>query len=96
MKHQKKGKNRLLYTVILRTVKLLDVLLLTLPFAAVWYGYYGMRIVAPYRNQGNWVILLLFAALYIINGRIYDAFLVSYQRVSDLIFSQTLAAFLSG
>lgn len=95
MKHQKKGKNRLLYTVILRTVKLLDVLLLTLPFAAVWYGYYGMRIVAPYRNQGNWVILLLFAALYIINGRIYDAFLVSYQRVSDLIFSQTLAAFLS-
>ena len=40
-------------------------------------------------------LFLLFVAAYMINGRIYDAFLVSYQRISDLIYSQALAVFLS-
>lgn len=95
MQNQTKDNKRFLYTVILRAVKLLNILLLTLPFAAVWYGYYSSRIVAPYQGRGNWAVILLFLVLYLINGRIYDAFLVSYQRISDLIYSQSLAAFLS-
>lgn len=79
----------------LRIVKVFDVVLLTIPFAFCWYGFYANRIEAPFYNKGNWLIILLFLTLFAIFARVYDAFLVSLNRISEMIYSQWLAALIS-
>ncbi|MDE7327100.1 MAG: sugar transferase, partial [Lachnospiraceae bacterium] len=80
------------HDLVLRLVKLLDAVLLTVPFAACWYAYYASRIVEPFYNKGNWLMIALFMVLYAVYGKIYDAFLVSLNSVANMIYSQALAA----
>ena len=80
---------------MLRIVKLLDVVLMTIPLAAVWYLYYASRIHQPFYGQGNWAVIFLFCVLFYVFGRIYDAFLVSVYRISEMIYSQVLAVAMS-
>lgn len=81
--------------VILKIVKALDAVLLTVPFAVCWYGYYASRIAAPFWSKGNWAVIVLFLILYIFYGNIYNGFLVSWNRISEMVYSQALAAVLS-
>lgn len=83
------------YDIILGCVKLFDVLLLTIPFALCWFGYYADRISRPFYFWGNWLIVALFCALYIIFSQIYDALLISYHQVSEMIYSQSLSVLLA-
>lgn len=78
------------HTLSLRLVKLVNVLLMTLPFAGCWYWYYADRIISPFFNKGNWAMVLLFAVLYAFFARIYDAFYISIYRISEVIYSQAL------
>ena len=39
--------------LILKIVKALDVVLLAIPFAVCWYGYYASRIVSPFFPEGK-------------------------------------------
>ena len=80
----------------LRLVKLLNVLLVAAPFAFCWYLYYGQRLFQFdfYRN-GNFAVIGLFVLVYVIFARVYDAFVVSVNRVSEMIYSQGLAIVLS-
>lgn len=88
--------NRLKHDLPLRAVKLLNVVLLTLPFILCWVLYYSSRIyIRPFYAKGNYLILALFLALYCMFGRIYDAFFVSHNRISEMVYSQSLAAFIS-
>lgn len=80
------------HDLALRIVKLLDAVMITLPFTACWYWYYAERIVAPYHFRGNMLMVALFFILYIVIGRVYDGFLMSMQRISEIICSQALAA----
>ena len=71
-------------------VKLLNVALVTIPFLFCWFGYYAERVVlfsSLYRSAG---IIILFLFLYLFFGRIYDAFMVSLKRISEMFFSQML------
>lgn len=81
--------------LILKIVKALDAVLLTIPFAICWYGYYATRTVSPFWNKGNWVVIVLFLILYIFYGNIYNGFLVSWNRISEMVYSQALAALVS-
>lgn len=83
------------HNLTLRIVKLANVILLSIPFALCWYGYYAKYIINPFYNKGNWFVIMLFVVLYVIFARIYDAFLVSINRISEMIYSQSLAAFVS-
>ena len=83
------------HDLLLRTVKSLNAILMTLPFAAAWFFYYGDRILVPYYRYGDWVILLLFLLLYVNFGKIYDAFLVSLTRITEMVYSQSLTAVIS-
>lgn len=78
--------------VVLRGVKIIDVLMVELPFAMCWFLYYRDHIYARFYWKGNLTILLLYLLLYIAFGRVYDAFWMSMQRVSTLIYGQILAA----
>lgn len=79
------------HDITLRLVKLLDVFFVTLPFIGCWYFYYAEQIAFPFFRKGNYVIILLYAILFIIFGKIYDAFIISYHRIQEIVYSQFLA-----
>ena len=76
----------------LRLLKLLNVILMTVPFAVCWFAYYAERIAEPFYNMGNWLVIALFFVLYIAFGRVYGAFWISLNRISESVYSQALAA----
>lgn len=83
------------HDVMLRIVKILDVVLVMLPFAVCWFLYYEKNVQPPLTWLGSITVLLLFAVLFVMLGKVYDAFLMSMQRISELFYSQMLAAMAS-
>lgn len=83
---------RFKHDLALKIVKILDAILLTIPFALCWLLYYGERIAQPYYSKGNAVIIALFLFVYIVLGKVYEGFLVSMNRISEMVYSQALAA----
>ena len=65
-----------LHDIALRCVKLLNVALMTVPFAACWYMVYAGRVASPYYAKGNWLVIAVFAVLYGVYGCIYEGFYV--------------------
>ncbi len=94
-KKMKRSANSRFHDLMLRIVKIINAVAMAIPFAAAWYCYYASRIQAPFYRRGNWVVILLFLLLYSIFGRTYDAFLVSYNRISEMVYSQMLAVLIS-
>uniref|UniRef100_UPI00405643AC exopolysaccharide biosynthesis polyprenyl glycosylphosphotransferase n=1 Tax=Agathobacter sp. TaxID=2021311 RepID=UPI00405643AC len=88
-------KNSKFQKDILRLLKLMNIILVTLPFAAGWLLHYADRTASPYYAKGNYLIIVLFAVLYAIYGKVYDALLVSMGTVSEMVYSQGIAAFVS-
>lgn len=79
----------------LQIIKALNAFLIAVPFTVGWYCYYAPRTYSPFYNKGNWAVIALFFILYVTYGKIYDAFWVSTNRVSEMIYSQGLAAAIS-
>ena len=74
---------------------LLGCILAAAPFAACWYGYYMQCVCADFAWEIYCVVLLFFLVIYILFGRLYDAFAVSIQSASELIYGQLLAVLFS-
>lgn len=87
--------NNFRHDLAVRSVKLINPILMVLPFAACWLTCYATQMDTPFSGWGNWVMLLLFLIVYISFGRIYDGFLVSINRISEMVYSQVLALLLS-
>ena len=83
------------HALVLRLVKFIDLVLLTIPFAFCYLLYYQEQAVKPYYWRGNVVIILLFLFLLIIFGRMYEGFQISVKRISELIYSQAIALLLT-
>lgn len=79
----------------LRLMKLFNVVLISVPFALCWYGYYAGRVALPFYNKGNWLIVALFVILYVIFAWVYEAFLVSMNQISEMVYSQGLTVLIS-
>lgn len=75
----------------LRTIKFLNAVLITIPFAVCWYRYYAERLWAPFHSNGDKLVVVMFLALYIIFGRIYSGFTISISRIAEIVYSQVLA-----
>ena len=88
--------NKFKHDVLVGIVKILDPVLLTLPFMAAWFHYYASRLASPFYYWGNWVIVALFFILYVMFGKVYDGFMLSIIRISEMVYSQVLAAAISG
>lgn len=84
--------SKLQHDVKLRIMKILNVFMMELPFAACWFLYYSNQVYAKFSWKGNLAIIALFFVLYIALGKVYDAFQMSMQRVSELVYGQILAA----
>ena len=79
------------HDVMLKIVKIIDLVMITIPFALCWELYYSYQVYASLVGRATGhdrsvcgVVLLL--------GKIYDAFWMSLQRISELIYGQVLAA----
>lgn len=78
-----------------RISKLINVIMIAAPFVVAWALYYDSKILIPFYRRGHWVIVGLFVFLYAVFGKLYDAFLVSLVRISELIYSQAVAALIT-
>jgi exopolysaccharide biosynthesis polyprenyl glycosylphosphotransferase len=78
------------YRLILRLVKALNVVLMTIPLLLSWLLHYG-----PGTGLGGWtgaaLVVLVFMAQYTTYGRVYECFLISLVRISEMIYSQCLS-----
>ena len=84
MKEKRKG-------AVLQLINLISVVLMTLPFAWVWFRVYAKQMWLPFFNRGNWYMLLVFAIVYVTFGKVYEGFSLSTNRISGTVFSQGLA-----
>ena len=78
------------HEVGLRLIKLVNLLCMVAAFAIVWFTYYE-SLVDSYYFWGDGLIVVIFAILYFVFCKTYDAFVISYYRIYDMISSQTLA-----
>ena len=88
-------KRVLEHSIAVRCVKLINLILMVIPFIVCWYVYYSQRLIIPYYSRGNWVVIALFTIMYFIYCKIFDGFLVSINRISEMVYSQMLAALIS-
>lgn len=79
------------HDIILRLVKTLNVVLVVVPFAGCWFGYYDKSIMLYPSTFRSFGIIALFVVFYFFFGRVYEAFFVSLKRISEMYFSQLLS-----
>lgn len=80
-----------IHTIQLRLLKAIDAILMTIPFTVCWFGYYKPLATNNESFVSRFMILVLFVFLYAVYGKVYDAFLISYNRIAEMVYSQVLA-----
>lgn len=83
------------HDALLKIMIFINIILITVPFSVAWLQYYADRTWAPFYAKGNYVIIALFFLIYLTYGHVYDAFLVSLNRATEMVYAQSLAAFIS-
>ena len=79
------------YRAVLRLVKLLNVALMTAAAVYVWCTWYADSI----WSQTGLLVGCIFCILYMTYGRIYESFLISLVRITEMVYSQALALLMS-
>lgn len=80
------------YRAVLRAVKLLNMALMTLAALLCWqYCYAG----AAGDHMTGLLIGVIYFVLYMTYGRIYESFLISLVRITEMVYSQALALLMS-
>ena len=92
VKIENKTTKILVHDIPLRLVKVLNIICLTFPFACGWYGYYSRQMQSSFYRRGNLLMITLYMVVYFLFARVYNGFLVSVNRISEMVYSQVLAA----
>ena len=79
------------YRITLRFAKFLNILMVTLPVALCWSCCYGPDALIPGGALTACLVAAVFVALYTAYGRIYGGFYLSMVRISEMLYSQSLA-----
>lgn len=87
------SKRNIYHDISIRIVKLINVFLMTVPFAYAWYQCYADLLWVRFFGRGHWLVIFLFVLSYYIIGRIYEAFKMSYHSKGEMVYSQALALF---
>ncbi|MCF0133275.1 MAG: exopolysaccharide biosynthesis polyprenyl glycosylphosphotransferase [Blautia sp.] len=59
-------------------------------FAYLWYGYYRKLIFEPFWRKGNWVLIAIYALIYVLFAKVYGGLRVGYQKKIDIFYSLLL------
>ena len=81
--------------ILTKIANVVNVLLLMIPFSICWHMKYAQLVSVPFYNRGNWLVIILFAIIYISYAKLYDAFDIMLSRISEVISSQALALLIS-
>lgn len=87
------SKSRFFHDLTIRAAKLVNVILMTVPFVFAWYTYYADQLWVNFYMRGHWMVIMLYVLLYVLIGRVYDAFKMSYNSHGEMIYSQLLSLF---
>lgn len=82
---------RRLNRIALRLTKGFAVALVITPFILCWCYYYAEQTGIATNSAVSFLIMGLFLALYIAFCRVYDAFALGVNRLSEIVYSQALA-----
>ena len=83
------------YRLILRLVKMLNVVLMAVPGVVWWWIFYAAEARFAGWTFPATLVTISFLMLYMTYGRIYESFLVSLVRVLEMVYSQCLALLMS-
>ena len=72
-------------------IKLLNTLLVLLPFLGVWFGYYEPLTLTARSKQVCLLMLLVYCIVFYTTCTRLDGFRVSIRRIGEMIFSQIIA-----
>ena len=87
------GKDRTEHRTIIRIVKVLDVIMVSIPFYIAWVVYYSRLVyLTGFYRRGNWAVMGLFTVLYYLFAHLYSGFSIHISRISEIIYAQTLGA----
>ena len=90
------GRGRTAHRSIVRFVKVLDVISVSIPFYVAWMSYYShMVYVKDFYRRGNWTVMALFTVLYYLLAHLYSGFTIHISRISEIIYAQSLAALIA-
>lgn len=73
-------------------LKCLVIATVTTAFIGVWQNFYGQTL---FSGKGNYLLVFLYVAVFVVFGSIYDGFKVGIMRVHELVYSLSLAVFFS-
>lgn len=90
LKHHK-IENRLFHDISIRVAKLINIIMMTIPFTIAWYTAYADKLWVRFAMRGHWLVIFLFVILYFSIGKVYDAFKMSYSGIGEMIYSQVLS-----
>ena len=88
-----KTKSRLFHDATIRVAKIVNIVLMTVPFIFAWYTFYANELWVTFYKRGHWLVILLYVLLYVLIGRVYDAFKMSYNSHGEMVYSQLLSLF---
>ena len=84
------------HDLVLRIIKTINLIAMTAIFAIIWTAHYGPNLYSEvFYRRGYWAVAALFAFLYYKFGRTYDVFHISYNRVTEMVYSHGLALLLT-
>lgn len=92
-KQSRTPERRLFHDITIRIAKLINIVLMTVPFAFAWYHSYADKLWVRFAMRGHWLVIGLFVLLYFSIGRVYEAFKMSYNSTAEMIYSQMLSLF---
>ena len=87
----KQYNGNLFHDITIRIVRLINVILMTVPFTVAWYTFYADELWVKFNMRGHWLVIALFVLLYLLIGRTYDAFKMSYTGRKTIVYSQMLS-----
>lgn len=91
MIHEKQWKNAALFLIQASII-----IVNTILFAFVWYEYYrGKMWGYTFYRRGDYVLVFLYFCLYGVMSKIYGGIELKTSRISELIYSQTVALFIT-
>lgn len=79
----------------IRIIKLINILLMTYLFSIVWFKCFSWRLTDPFFYKGNYYVVFIFMLLYTVLVQVYDGLMISYSKLSELVYSQMLSASIS-
>ena len=90
------GRGRTEHRTIIRLVKVIDVIAVSIPFYVAWMAYYSDMVYQKgFYRRGNWAVMGLFTVLYYLLAHLYSGFTIHISRISEIIYAQTLGALIA-